>query len=177
MKKNISEIQLTSIGFISKPSGFNGEMILALNAGEPDDYKNVRYIFIEIEGKPVPFFVEEIKSHRNDVIVRFEDVNSESEAKKLSGKNICINKSDAAITDETVEWNLLVGYHIYETTHGSLGLLERIEEFPQQLIAHCRVNGKEVLFPLNEDFILKIDDSKKELHLNLPEGLLDVYLQ
>ena len=35
----------------------------------------------------------------------------------------------------------------------------------------------EILFPLNEDFIVEIDDEEKILTLDLPEGLLDIYLE
>jgi 16S rRNA processing protein RimM len=178
MKKDINKIHLVTNGFISKPHGFDGELILAFRTGEAEDYVKVNFIFIEIEGKPVPFSVEGIRSHKNDIVVKLEDVNSEAEAKKLTGKKIFIEEDETlTIDDDDVNWDSLVGYKIVEAAHGTLGKLEKIEEYPQQLIAHCIVNGKEVLFPLNEDFISKIDRKKKELHLQLPEGLLDVYLK
>jgi 16S rRNA processing protein RimM len=177
MKKNISELSLTDIGFISKPHGFNGELIFAIRDGEAEDYNNVKFFFIELEGKPVPFFVEEIKTHRNDILVKLEDINTEADAKKLTGKKIYAEASDANLSagGET-DWTSLIGYEVFEIAYGSLGKLKGIEEYPQQVIAHCMVNGKEVLFPLNEDFISEIDTEKRELRLDLPEGLLDVYL-
>jgi 16S rRNA processing protein RimM len=33
------------------------------------------------------------------------------------------------------------------------------------------------MFPLNDDFILEIDRDAKVLKIELPEGLLDVYLK
>jgi 16S rRNA processing protein RimM len=60
-----------------------------------------------------------------------------------------------------VDWNSLIGYEVYESRYGKLGPLQGIEEYPQQIIAHCTVKGKEVLFPLNEDFISKTDTRKK----------------
>jgi 16S rRNA processing protein RimM len=38
------------------------------------------------------------------------------------------------------------------------------------------LNKKEVLIPINESFLKKIDHKKKEVVVELPEGLIDVYL-
>ena len=38
------------------------------------------------------------------------------------------------------------------------------------------MNNKEVLIPLNESTLKKIDRKKKEVHVNLPDGLLEIYL-
>ena len=178
MKKNINELTLVNIGFISKPHGFNGDLTFAINYGDAEGYEKVKFFFIELEGKPVPFNVEEIKIHRSDLVAKLEDVNTEADAKKLTGKKIYLEESDAnMLPHDEINWNSLIGYSVIEKKFGSLGQLNGIEEYPQQIIAHCIVKGKEVLFPLNEDFILKIDAKKKELYLNLPEGLLDVYLE
>ena len=73
------------------------------------------------------------------------------------------------------DWNALTGYQVTDKVYGKLGALESVEEYPQQIIGKCIVNGKEVLFPLNENFISEINAKKRELHLDLPDGLLDVY--
>ena len=38
------------------------------------------------------------------------------------------------------------------------------------------VNGQEVLVPFVDEIILNIDEGKQEIQVNLPEGLLDLYL-
>ncbi len=60
---------------------------------------------------------------------------------------------------------------------GDLGPIIRIEEYPQQEIAVCIFNEKEVMIPLNPDFIESIDDVQKSILVSLPDGLIDVYLQ
>jgi 16S rRNA processing protein RimM len=176
MRENKTEPRLTNIGFIIKPYGFNGELVLAIQDGEADDYGKAEFFFIELEGKPVPFFAVEIKKHSGDIVVKLEDVNSEAEAKKLAGKKIFVEESIVNSSGDKTDWDSLIGYEVFETVYGALGQLNGIEEYPQQIIAHCIVNGKEVLFPLTEDFISEINIKKKELHIDLPEGLLDVYL-
>lgn len=175
--QSISEDQLINIGFISKPYGFNGELIFAIEEGDADDYEHATFFFITMEGKPVPFLVEAIKTNGSSMIVKLQDVSTESEAKKLSGKKISVEKSSVASPVNDMDWDDLIGYHLFDKTYGLLGRLERLEKSSHQIIAQCTVNNKEVLFPLHEDFIAAIDEEKKELHLDLPEGLLDVYLK
>jgi 16S rRNA processing protein RimM len=45
-----------------------------------------------------------------------------------------------------------------------------------QMIAKCIVKGKEVLFPLNEDIVIEINEEEKKVFVELPSGLLDVYM-
>lgn len=175
--KFLSEVQLSKIGFISKPFGFDGDLVFAIENGESEDYFNSRFFFISLEGQPVPFFAEKIKMNGSNMIVKLEDINSEATAKRLIGKKLFVEKTNSDPDASEMDWDDLIGFQIFESVYGALGILESIEEYPQQIIAQCTVNNKIVLFPLHEDFILKIDDQKKELHLELPEGLLDVYLK
>jgi len=173
----LSENQLINIGFISKPSGFKGDLLFAFDNDDAEEYTSAKFFFIELEGKPVPFLAENIKLNGTSLIVKLQDVNTEEEAKKLTGKKLSIEKSAASHSEDELDWYELIGYQIIENTYGALGMIEHIEETTQQLIAKCTVEGKEVLFPLHEDFILEIDDEKKLLRIDLPEGLLDIYLK
>lgn len=58
----------------------------------------------------------------------------------------------------------------------SLGPILEVIEQPHQVLCRLDINGKEVLIPLNEETLQKIDHKKKEIHVQLPEGLLEVYL-
>jgi len=71
----------------------------------------------------------------------------------------------------------LKGFTAIDETLGELGEIIEVNEYPQQFIATVLYKGTEILFPLNEDFIIEIDDEEKILTLGLPEGLLDIYLE
>jgi len=177
MKKLLKQEDLARIGFISKAVGYRGEVLMAIEAGDPEDYASTSFFFIPLEGSPVPFLSEEVKLNDSSLIVKLQDVNTEAEARELSGKSCYIEKSGREEAEMNIDWDSLLGYAVIDTAYGELGPLESIQEVPQQLIGQCTVNNKEVLFPLADDFILSVDDEKKEIHLDLPEGLLDVYLK
>ena len=54
-------------------------------------------------------------------------------------------------------------------------ILELIEK-PHQLLCRLDRKGKEVLIPLNEETLQKVNHKKKEVLVELPDGLLEIYL-
>ena len=55
-------------------------------------------------------------------------------------------------------------------------MLDEFVEQPHQLLCRIEIETKEVLIPLHEDTIIKIDQKKKQIIVDLPEGLLEIYL-
>lgn len=69
----------------------------------------------------------------------------------------------------------LLGYTIIDQQQQLGEILELIEQ-PQQLLCRIEINNQEALIPLHEDTLKKIDHKKRQVHVQLPEGLLDIYL-
>ena len=85
----------------------------------------------------------------------------------------------AAIAKKKAEFTLndVEGFIAIDETHGELGEIISVQEYPQQLIATVQYKNKEVLFPLNLEIIKGIDVEGGEIYIDLPEGLLDIYLE
>jgi 16S rRNA processing protein RimM len=66
-----------------------------------------------------------------------------------------------------------VGYTIVNAGV-EIGVISEIEEYPQQEMATINYNKKDILIPLNEQFIIKLDNKKKVIEMELPEGLLEL---
>jgi 16S rRNA processing protein RimM len=69
----------------------------------------------------------------------------------------------------------LIGFSVFEHDK-KLGLVEAVIEQRLQVLLQTTINDHEVLIPLHAETLKKIDRKKKEVHVNLPEGLLEVYL-
>lgn len=171
--------KLIPLGFINKTHGFQGELSLAIHDDVSisiDQFKS-QFLFILLDGLPVPFFVENIREKSGGVLVKFESVSDEFQAKKLVGKKVLAEKMKLDATeDDEPSWFDLVGYSVIDKSYGELGPIIEIQELPMQFLASCKVNDKEVLFPLHEEIIINIDDNNKIIQIDLPDGLLDVYL-
>ncbi len=70
----------------------------------------------------------------------------------------------------------LIGLTVMDKAKGNIGIIEDVLQFPQQKIAQINFNSTEILVPVNPHFIISIDSENKILNVDLPEGLVDVYL-
>jgi 16S rRNA processing protein RimM len=166
------------IGKLVSAFGLKGEMILKHNLGKKTALKDLQAIFIE-ERKAsfIPYFIEtaRIKSE-DDIYIKLQDVNTREAAVKLAQKEVWLPETDfKKYSSKSSPINLL-GFDIVEDKKVLGKILEIIEQ-PHQLLCRIEINEKEVLIPLHEDTIRKIDKKLKQVIVELPEGLLDIYLQ
>lgn len=165
------------IGYISKTRGLKGELQLFF---EFDDYKALDFdvLFLEIDRKLVPFFVESCKVQPNKTAFLFlEDVGHIDQSQPLVHKKAYLPNDKMPVRDpDDFRITDLKGYAVRDLTHGALGTISEIHEYPQQHIAVVPHRDTELMFPLNEDLITAIDRDEKTIEVDLPEGLLDVYL-
>ncbi len=165
------------IGYITKTKGLKGEVQLFF---EFDHYQDLdlEVVFLEVNGKMVPFFNASHKLYDNSTgLFFFEDVDHIDKAQPLVKKKVYLPLAKMPIRDEDdFTYEDLKGFVATDETEGLLGEITAVNEFPQQFVATVVFKEKEVLFPLNEDMIVEIDQDLKTLVVNLPEGLIDLYL-
>jgi 16S rRNA processing protein RimM len=165
------------IGYITKTKGLKGEVQLYF---EFDAYENLDLdvVFADMNGKMVPFFVESHKLYPNSTgLFYFDDIDHIDKAQVLVKKKIYLPLTKMPERDEDdFTYNDLKGYIVSDQTKGELGEIIAVNEYPQQFVATLVYQEKEILFPLNEDMIIEIDEEEKTLLVDLPEGLLDLYL-
>lgn len=165
------------IGYITKTKGLKGEVQVFFEYPNPEDLE-LDTLFVEINGKLVPYFVAEAALHSNQTAnIYFEDVDVIEKAQALVRKKIYlpISKKPERDPNEFLMTDLK-GFVVIDATYGELGTIADIREFPQQFVASLLYREKEVLFPLSDDLIESIDRAKHTLTVNLPEGLVDLYL-
>jgi 16S rRNA processing protein RimM len=166
------------IGSILKTKGLKGEMNMYVDFEDLDKVK-FDTVFIEITGKLVPYFIGSIKyGQKNAAVISLEDVDTIEKASALVRKNIYLpNKLKPKKKKQEFTLKDLVGFTAIDENEGELGVITAIHEYPKQLIAALIYKNCEVLFPLNEDIIKGIDVVSEVVTVDLPEGLLDIYLE
>lgn len=165
------------IGYITKTKGLKGEVQLYFEYNEPE-LLNLDVLFAEISGKMVPFFTATYKLHTNSTgNFYFDDIDHIDKAQQLVKKKIYLplDKMPDRSEDE-FHYNDLKGFIVSDETHGELGEIIEVNEYPQQFVATLLYQNKEVLFPLNDDMIVEIDEEERTITVDLPEGLLDLYI-
>lgn len=169
---------MVKIGRIGKAHGLNGELKAFVEDAYWEDFLNAEIIFLEIRGQYLPYFVEDVRAG-NDVLVKFEDLNTREDAQMLHHKDIYLRSADI-LPDEArtiiIEpgYERFTGYNIEDATHGLVGKIDEVIEMPQQMMAVVVYRGREILIPLNEQFIVTADEEQSVLRMDLPDGLLDL---
>lgn len=162
----------SKIGYFAKPHGIAGNIILRLNGNFADEIEPGEPLFVEFDGTLVPFFIEEITPQENRAIVKLEFVNSEPDASKLSSQSVFYSIKAEELTPDNA--SIYESFFINDKNSGKQGkILEYISDDSNPLFKTA-FDNMEYLIPVLSDFILDIDKENKIIHMNLPEGLLDI---
>ena len=166
------------LGHIAKLHGFKGEVSLFLDVTNPDDYEELDSIFIDIDNHLTPFFITSIKlKNKGFAAVRLEGVDDESSAKKILRKEVYL---PAELLPELKGVHFydheVIGFKVIDTVHGEIGILEQVIDLSANPLLQIIKGEKEILVPLLDGLVKKVDRKNKELHIQAPEGLVDLYL-
>ncbi len=166
-----------NIGKIVGAHGLQGELLLVHELGKKTSLKGLQALFIEEKKSAfIPWFIESTKiKSEEELYIKLEGVNSREAALKLAQKKVWLPEADYKKFASKSSPAGLLGYMVIDKGNALGEILEVIEQ-PHQLLCRLQVQGKEVLVPLHEESLKKVDHRKKEVVVELPEGLLDLYL-
>ncbi|MEQ9465980.1 MAG: ribosome maturation factor RimM [Ekhidna sp.] len=163
------------LGEVIKTHGLNGEVGISLDVDFPDEYQNLESVFLEQQGKLVPFFIETIQVNGNRALVKFEDINSLEDAKPLIKSDIYLPLTFLPkLEDGQYYFHELVGCDVFEK-EDRLGVIREIIDLNGNQLISLDAAGKEILIPLKDEILSVVDIPNKKVSVVLPEGLLDIY--
>ena len=167
------------LGHITRTHGTKGEVIVFLDVDYPEDYDDLESVFVEIKGEFVPFFIENINVQKESkAIVKFEDVGSIEKATPLINCALYLpDDTLEELEEDQFYYHEIIGFVVIDQRLGSLGVVAQVYTMPTQDLISMIFEGREILIPVNEDIILTVNRDEKQLHVNLPEGLVEVYLE
>lgn len=169
---------LVEIGYLSKLHGYKGSIKAELNSLLIEAGTFPEFVWINQQGKPVPYKVTKFAEQDKDTFVlKLEDINTEPEAHALKGETIyCEESSYDDFFEEEESLNYLIDYTLNDPKLGNLGSVIEILENTYQPNLVINYKNTEVLIPFAEELIVEIDDKKKVITLNVPDGLLEIYM-
>ena len=166
-----------NIGKFVAVHGLQGELLLKHELGKKTSLKGLTALFVEEKKNAfLPWFIESTKiKSEEEIYIKLEGVNTRESAMKLAQKPVWLPETDFKKFAAKTAPASLLGYTIIENKESLGEILELIEQ-PHQLLCRLEIKGKEVLIPLHEGSLQKVDHKKKQVLVELPEGLLDIYL-
>lgn len=171
----ISRDDLLHVGRTQKPYGIRGEIMILFRRSEYAAL-DAEFYFLEIDGIPVPFAVEEF-TFTTDVSarVKFEDVNDEKQVSRYVNTEVFLPREamNEVHEQDSDDWEFFVGYSIVDQHGETIGLIREVDHTTINVLFVVQHEENELLIPATEDFIVAVDEEKKLLEMYLPEGLTD----
>lgn len=170
---------LHKLGYFTKLHGYKGELTAHLETAEQRDYEDLKHLFVDVKGQLIPYEVVLLEFKTNtSVKVKLAGVDTEEAAKMLVKSSIYIDPKDLSETDsDKLALRKIVGFNVIDAEKGPIGEVAFIEELESNPLLVIDSNGKQILLPLNGDFIDEIDNKKREVFISAPAGLIDFYLE
>ncbi|QED38770.1 16S rRNA processing protein RimM [Antarcticibacterium arcticum] len=166
------------LGTIVSKFSFKGEVLIKLDTDEPEAYTNMESVFVDYNDNLVPYFILKSSLHKSDLLrVKFEDMDTEDDADELMRCDIYLPLSELPeLEDDKFYFHEVIGYTADDINYGKIGVIKSINDNRAQPLFEIEHYGKEILIPVNDDFISKVDKKNKTIYFDTPEGLIDIYL-
>ncbi|MBN2274073.1 MAG: 16S rRNA processing protein RimM [Bacteroidales bacterium] len=165
------------IGIFTRTHGVQGALILRMQALEAEDLPEMGWVFVEVDGLPVPFFVDDIRVLNADkIILTLDSVKTETRAKELVGYKVFIpSKKKSRKVKEKNSLEDIKGYTVIDHVHGKLGEAVDFVMITGNPLLRMLSGEKEILIPAHDDIILEISAKERVIRIRAPEGLIDLY--
>ena len=163
------------LGKIIKSYGFDGTLTIRTEKGFEGKIPEMESVFLETDGKLVPFLVSSYEIAGDNLIrIIFDGYNSIGKVNGFIGSKVFLT-STVKTENPYDDLNRLKGYRISTPDNDHLGTISEIIENPGQILLDVQTpRNEKILIPLHQDLIVKIDNRKKVITMDLPEGLTEI---
>ncbi len=165
------------LGKITKKFGLRGELVVYLDTDEPEKYHTMESVFFDMEGEPVPFFIEEIKiKSRNQLIVLFQDIDDASSSHYIDTDLYLPMSMLPKLTGNKFYYHEIKGFTVIDKNKGNLGICNDVLDYTHQAIMQVLGDKGEVLIPLVDKFIKNVDRDNRIIEIEAPPELIELYI-
>ncbi|NND15168.1 MAG: 16S rRNA processing protein RimM [Eudoraea sp.] len=167
------------LGKIVSKHSYKGEVLIKLDTDQPELYENMESVFVALDHGMVPFFIERSRFHKISLLrVQFEDVRDETGADALLGKEVFLPLTLLPkLSGNKFYFHEVIGFSVEDSVHGHVGEISGVNDNTAQALFEIDRDGKEILIPMNDEFIVSIDRLNKKIIVDTPPGLIDLYLE
>ena len=170
------------LGYISKTIGTKGELAFKLDVDSPSSYHGLENVLVQIspnDKQLVPYFIARAQIQNNDLLrCKIEGVDDQLSAKNLVGTSLyLLIEKLPPLKEHQFYFHEVIGFSIIDQEKGKLGNIDKVLEYSSSNLFSILVGEKEILIPVSDETITKVDKLNKEIHVNCAEGLIDLYLE
>ncbi len=172
----IRQEDVYKIGRLGKPHGVRGEVSLQFS-DDIFDRVDAEYLILEIDGLLVPFFMEEYRFRSDELaLMKFADIDTEEQARQLTGCNVYFPRKHAEADEKTASWAEVVGYQIIDAaSHQYVGTISSVDDTTINILFDVTTpEGNALLIPAGDNLIHEVNKKKHAIVMTIPTGLFDL---
>ena len=166
----------THIGKLGKSHGVHGAYKLSIKDSFIGLLMEGKIVYARLDGLDVPLIVSGIRGDKENII-SFKGINTSEKNKPFIGKNLYIeteNNSSISGLNSFDQIDSFNSFIVKDQAGNLIGEIQRIEEYPQQIMAVVSREESQILIPLVEEFITDVDIENKIIWMDLPDGILEL---
>jgi len=166
------------LGKIVRKHSFKGEVVIKLDTDEPQLYANMDAVFVDLGNNFLPFFItKSLLQKGNQLRVKFEDVATEQDADAILKSDVYLPLDLLPkLTGNKFYYHEVIGFTIEDIHFGEVGVLTGINDSTAQPLFEIKNGDTEILIPMIDNFIKKVDRKNKTIVIEAPNGLIEMYL-
>lgn len=161
-----------AIGFLRRPHGVMGEIIMDLHTDFPDRIKSGRKVYVG--EKHEAFTIGSVRPHANGLLVKLRGFDSPEQAGRFRNQWMYVKSSEVPALPEGQHYkHELIGLTVMTDAGEKLGMLnEVLETGANDVYVIVKEDGKEILLPAIPDVVLDVNMTDKLMKVHIIDGLL-----
>lgn len=166
------------LGKIVSKYSFKGEVLVKLDTDDPEIYQNLESVFVSLGNNLVPFFIDRCRLHKSDLLrIDFEEVKTESDADRIMGSLLYLPLTMLPkLTGDKFYFHEIIGFTLMDAVHGDIGKVQSVNDSTPQALFEVQKEDKQLLIPITDEIVKKVDRVNKTISVTTPEGLVELYL-
>jgi len=160
-----------TVGFLRRPHGVHGEIILDLHTDFPERLKSGRKLFLGEDRKPMTLV--SARPHAKGMLIQFKGVETPEDVGQFRNQWVYVQASDVPpLPEGQLYQHELFGFSVVDESDNLLGeLVEILETGANDVYVVRDANGREILLPAIPSVILDLDPARRLIRVHLLEGL------
>jgi 16S rRNA processing protein RimM len=161
-----------AIGFLRRPHGVQGEVIMDLHTDFPERIKTGRKVYVG--EKHEVFTIGAVRPHADGLLVKIRGFDTPETAGRFRNQWVYVQSSEVpALPEGKYYKHELIGLTVMTDANEKLGILnEVLETGANDVYVIVKEDGKEILLPAIPDVVLDVNMAEKVMKVHIIEGLL-----
>ena len=160
------------IGKVANAVGLRGEIKVFPYSETKERFEELTTVYLGDEACRI----EAVRYQKNLVVLKLSGIDDRAAAEQVKGQDVSIGAEELKeLPADTYYVRDMIGLYVVDEAGAPLGhLTDVIKNTAQDLYEVETADGRKILIPAVEEFILRIDMDNNRITVRLIEGLLDI---